>query len=1346
MTLWYENARSKEAKKRVQKGTRLSAFNLFISLEFVIHHLPANNNPHTCRLASLLFIQPRPKPSPDPPFAHTHTPLTPHRLPSFSMGVKGLWSLLSPVARPIKLETLEDKRLAIDSSIWLYQFQATMRDKDGRVLVNAHVLGFLRRINKLLFHGIRPVFVFDGGAPNLKRSTIAERKRKRSGAAANHARVAERLFAAQMRREAVKQAKVIRDRQLAKQAEARSQAEAPPGAQYGYVPEQGEDIGENATYLEDVEGVLPAPPQSPSQTPLQDQKENDPVAEAAARRKTFKNHDPYRLPDLPGGSFRTSTSDGKSDPRMATEDELQAFIEEMKPEDFDLNSPEFRQLPTDAQYEIIGDLRARSRQQSHRRLASMLRKAPTPLDFSKAQIASLSQRNNLTQQLLTVTDTIGNSGLQIPVRVASERNREYVLVRNSEAQGGGWVLGVRDQGTKDKPIVVEESPKKKKRDSRVIKIDSDSEQDQERDIEDEYRERPPVRPDPELRAMRQRDILDALTKRMSGRNEKKAVTYDEYITAKPNSKSKRSAPLFVNEDEEGDDAAIAAELQKQEYEQTGDDEREPARDHDHRPDHQDDVKADDEYEIAYQQSRLESARRRDAEDEALIRALKASKTDARLQFDAAGAGEETASSASAIDSEDEDDFEEVEVPLSGVQTPEAKGLEKEVDLFDVDDQMNRLVTEDEGSLTVEREENSMQNGLLPPSDGDRTITVEEQPPQIDSTTATTSAISPTRRWPERQVRPGHTLPPHSLAPAPIQPHRSVGLEDSRPRAPVAPPSIPRKVVDVEMTTIERPQKSLEPPIEIDQSPPLEHLSANGLLSQDPFAPSATEKQEYDSIVESLVEIPTVDRSEALVAPPIEIDHSPPPEDRSANGLLSNNPFASFANEEHENDSNDGMESNLDRALLRFTPEEDEIPMSEDEPAEDEDEDDRVVDDDDDNDDARSWSRSPTPLLPILEQPDLEEEGSAIDMNAEGADYARFLSQIKGRNLDQVQLEIDNEIRNLNQENKIAMRDSEDITQQMIAQIQLLLRLFGIPYVTAPMEAEAQCAELVHLNLVDGVITDDNDVFLFGGSQCFKNLFNDAKFVECFQTADLEKELSLTRDRLINLAYLLGSDYTLGLTGVGPVVAMEIMANFPGVNCLDNFKTWWTAVQQGKDDVTTETKWQKSFKKKFSDIIYLTPDWPNPLVRDAYWHPAVDSSDEPFQWGFPDLAGLRSFLQAELSWSISKIDDELTPIIQRIARRGQAGSLNKQSLLDPFFDSTIGQGSYAPRIRTKYPSKRLQAVIKSFREAEAREAGKDVPKGFGEMLADLDEPELVSVKRKRVASDDKPSKRKATSQN
>ena len=38
---------------------------------------------------------------------------------------------------------------------------------------------------------------------------------------------------------------------------------------------------------------------------------------------------------------------------------------------------------------------------------------------------------------------------------------------------------------------------------------------------------------------------------------------------------------------------------------------------------------------------------------------------------------------------------------------------------------------------------------------------------------------------------------------------------------------------------------------------------------------------------------------------------------------------------------------------------------------------------------------------------------------------------------------------------------------------------------------------------------------------------------------------LSRDQLIVLAYLLGSDYTEGLEGIGIVMAMEFLRDFPG---------------------------------------------------------------------------------------------------------------------------------------------------------------------------------------------------------
>lgn len=110
------------------------------------------------------------------------------------MGVHGLWKLIESSGKPIPIETLENKVLAVgiyhdstgsnyktnlwfhfcylDVSIWLHQAIKGFQDNKGAPVANAHLLGIYHRVCKLLYFKIKPVFVFDGGVPALKRQTI----------------------------------------------------------------------------------------------------------------------------------------------------------------------------------------------------------------------------------------------------------------------------------------------------------------------------------------------------------------------------------------------------------------------------------------------------------------------------------------------------------------------------------------------------------------------------------------------------------------------------------------------------------------------------------------------------------------------------------------------------------------------------------------------------------------------------------------------------------------------------------------------------------------------------------------------------------------------------------------------------------------------------------------------------------------------------------------------------------------------------------------------------------------------------------------------------------------------
>jgi hypothetical protein len=56
---------------------------------------------------------------------------------------------------------------------------------------------------------------------------------------------------------------------------------------------------------------------------------------------------------------------------------------------------------------------------------------------------------------------------------------------------------------------------------------------------------------------------------------------------------------------------------------------------------------------------------------------------------------------------------------------------------------------------------------------------------------------------------------------------------------------------------------------------------------------------------------------------------------------------------------------------------------------------------------------------------------------------------------------------------------------------------------------------------------------------YRNIFDRNKYAEAYSMKDVEKNLGLSREKLVRMALLLGSDYTDGVKGVGIVNAIEI---------------------------------------------------------------------------------------------------------------------------------------------------------------------------------------------------------------
>lgn len=124
--------------------------------------------------------------------------------------------------------------------------------------------------------------------------------------------------------------------------------------------------------------------------------------------------------------------------------------------------------------------------------------------------------------------------------------------------------------------------------------------------------------------------------------------------------------------------------------------------------------------------------------------------------------------------------------------------------------------------------------------------------------------------------------------------------------------------------------------------------------------------------------------------------------------------------------------------------------------------------------------------------------------------------------------------------KYAMRSSK-LSPEIIESSKKLLTLMGIPYVDAKGEGEAQAAYLVQNGDAYAVASQDYDCLLFGAKRVVRNLAVNSNLgnLEYYQLDKVLRELDITREELIDMGILIGTDFCAGLKGVGAKTALKL---------------------------------------------------------------------------------------------------------------------------------------------------------------------------------------------------------------
>jgi len=123
----------------------------------------------------------------------------------------------------------------------------------------------------------------------------------------------------------------------------------------------------------------------------------------------------------------------------------------------------------------------------------------------------------------------------------------------------------------------------------------------------------------------------------------------------------------------------------------------------------------------------------------------------------------------------------------------------------------------------------------------------------------------------------------------------------------------------------------------------------------------------------------------------------------------------------------------------------------------------------------------------------------------------------------------------------------EYTPEMVRETKEMLGLMGLTWVEAPMEAEGAAAVMCSRGDVAAVASQDWDTLLYGAPVMVRNLtshgtrrFGRVIHAERIVLKDMLEEHGITREQLVDVGIMVGTDFHPGIKGIGPKTGLKLI--------------------------------------------------------------------------------------------------------------------------------------------------------------------------------------------------------------